>query len=364
MQAIHDVGYAGDLDQNKVERFEKAFGSVNWDIWFTLPEEFHGANISDPFAGDQQPPALRLIILNTMNFDTPAWSEELQTETYQYMNYLINTAREVEDKTHATILLTHIPLEKEAGVCVDSPLFAFWDGGGVKEQNMLSDHGTRIVLEGLFGLSKQKEAAAGGFGRRGIIVNGHDHEGCDVLHWIKQPGVEESCNASTVKKQEAYWPPIVPTEVEPADRPTPTSPNQAVPFAEYTSSPNVGFLPGSEPVEPDKSPKWRARRFPNLLYDINEDDECTTISESPHIREITLRSMMGEFAGYAGFLSAWFDTSLGERGEWIFEFNRCSVGHSALVVGCPHPRLHASCCTSRCGRCKYRRKKSSGKTAF
>ncbi len=322
----HDVGYAGDLDQNKVERFEKAFGSVNWDIWFTLPEDLHSTNISDPPAEDQKPPALRLVILNTMNFDTPAWSGELQTETYDFMNHVITTAREVEDKTHATILLTHIPLLKEAGVCVDSPMFAFWDGGGVKEQNMISDHGTRIVLEGIFGLSKEVEAAGEGLGRRGIVVNGHDHAGCDVLHWIRQPGKEDQCNASTVKKEEAYWPPIKPTEVEPADTPIPTSPNEAVPFVEYTSTSELGFLPAIEPIDPEKVHQWRARRFPTLLYDVNEDDECTTISQSPQIREITLRSMMGEFAGYAGFLSAWFDTSLGERGEWVFEFSRCSVG--------------------------------------
>jgi hypothetical protein len=36
--------------------------------------------------------------------------------------------------------------------------------------------------------------------------------------------------------------------------------------------------------------------------------------------------MMGDFSGHAGFLSGWFDSSLGDNGEWVFEFNSCGVG--------------------------------------
>jgi hypothetical protein len=36
--------------------------------------------------------------------------------------------------------------------------------------------------------------------------------------------------------------------------------------------------------------------------------------------------MMGDFSGYAGFLSAWFDPLLGEEGEWVIQFSSCGVG--------------------------------------
>jgi hypothetical protein len=323
----HDVGYAGDLDPSRVARFEKAFGSVNWDIWFTLPSNT---------TSDDAPPALRLVILNSMNIDTPAWSTELQTETYSFMNHIITSSRSVDDKTHATIVLTHIPLEKQAGVCVDSPYFDFFESGhGVKEQNMLSEHSSKTILEGVFGMGASKDAAGQGMGRRGIILNGHDHAGCDVMHFIRQDGVEDVCTVEEVKSEEAYWP--TPTPTETAVTATmhaleTSSANEMNPFIESTS-PAPDQISRMELLEDEAYPAsgWTAHRYPHRPYSITHDSatntsSCTRIASSPHIREITLRSMMGEFSGYAGFLSAWFDPSLGERGEWVFEFNTCGLG--------------------------------------
>ncbi|KAF2465330.1 uncharacterized protein BDR25DRAFT_337072 [Lindgomyces ingoldianus] len=268
----HDIGYAGDLDEGRVERFERAFGKVNWDIWFTLPRTNISSPSSNTTLGDADnndnnetdPPALRLIILNSMNLDTPALSHSLQTQTYSFLNHVISTSRPVTSKTHATILLTHIPLYKEPGICVDSPFFDFFDtGSGVKEQNMLSEHSSKGILEGIFGLSGNEGAEGQGLGRRGVVINGHDHEGCDVLHYFPRMGEEDG--------ECAKW-------YEAPDSATAT-----------------------------------------------EGASCTSPS-IPHIREITLRSMMGDFSGHAGFLSAWFDASLGEHGEWRLEFQTCGFG--------------------------------------
>ena len=354
----HDVGYAGDIDESRIERFEKAFGSSNWDIWFTLPDELRSnkTDPTDPTDPDQRtdpspstkdatrPPTLRLVIFNSMNLDTPAWSSDLQTETYSFTNHIITSSLPVTDKTHATILLTHIPLEKEAGICVDSPYFDFFEGGqGLKEQNMLSDHASKIVLEGMFGMSPNKDAEGGGKGRRGIIVNGHDHAGCDVMHWIRQPGVQDTCQVANVKREEAYWPTstandtMIATSMDidgvdinfvaandtDTDTAIQTETDSTQEESTSESSPEPTLEPASEPPPP---PKWRAQRFPNRPYDIHADDECTSINDAPHIREITLRSMMGEYSGYAGFLSAWFEEEKGEKGEWVFEFSSCGVG--------------------------------------
>jgi hypothetical protein len=335
----HDVGYAGDIDESRIERFEKAFGSSNWDIWFTLPDELRLNRTTDPSTQElPRPPTLRLIVLNSMNLDTPAWSSDLQSETYSYMNHIITSSLPVDDKTHATILLTHIPLEKEAGVCVDSPYFDFFETGqGVKEQNMLSDHASKIVLEGLFGMSANKYAEGKGQGRRGIIINGHDHAGCDVVHYIRQPGVDHACQAAHVKREEAYWPASTANDtmiatsmdidgvdinvVAANDTVSETETTQEVTSSE--SPPEPTQEPAPEALAP---PKWKARRFPTRPYDITTDNECISINDAPHIREITLRSMMGEYSGYAGFLSAWFDEKKGEKGEWVFEFGTCGVG--------------------------------------
>lgn len=327
----HDVGYAGDLDVSRVARFEKAFGSVNWDIWFTLPQDHNTSDDATPESNT--PPALRIVILNSMNIDTPAWSYELQTETYSFMNHIITTSRAVEDKTHATILLTHIPLEKQPGICVDSPYFNFFDEGqGLREQNMLSDHSSKTVLEGVFGMSNNRWAAGGGMGRRGIVLNGHDHEGCDIVHFIRQEGADDDCSVEHVKREEAYWP--TPTF-------TPTSEPPSYPPALETSPANLLLAdkqtspappPPPPPAPPEPAPTgWLAHRFPNRPYSIIHDpltntSSCTSIDASPHVREITLRSMMGDFSGHAGFLSGWFDSSLGDNGEWVFEFNSCGVG--------------------------------------
>jgi hypothetical protein len=341
----HDVGYAGDIDESRIERFEQAFGAVNWEIWFTLPDSLRSNKSSNLSPSDAaRPPTLRLVILNSMNLDTPAWSTDLQTETYSYMNHIITSSLPVSDKTHATILLTHIPLEKEAGVCVDSPYFDFFEGGqGVKEQNMLSDHASKIILEGFFGMTSNKDAEGGGMGRRGVVINGHDHAGCDVVHWIRQPGVADTCDANQIKRHEAYWPStteevgMLATKMDidgidinvVAMNDTDTDASEPQPLANATD-PNTSPEPTADPPIPGPAPSppptWKARTFPPRSYDISSNNECTNISASPHIREITLRSMMGEFSGYAGFLSAWFDEEKGEQGEWVFEYGTCGVG--------------------------------------
>ncbi|KAF2755487.1 hypothetical protein EJ05DRAFT_502946 [Pseudovirgaria hyperparasitica] len=256
----HDVGYAGDLDETRVDRFERAFGQVNWDIRFELPQfSLTNLNLNET---TEKIPSLHIIVLNSMNLDGPVLSEKLQGDTYKFINDVISSrSAPVEDHTSATLLLTHIPLHKEDGVCIDGPFFDYFpseEGGGIREQNHLSEHGTKSVLQGIFGLSGNKGAPGNGLGRNGLIVNGHDHEGCDVWHSIRYG--EES---------------------------------------------------------------WRAERYPPA-QNTSESMSLPGIREvNPGLREITLRSMMGEFGGYAGLLSAWYDPG---AGKWEFAFDYCSMG--------------------------------------
>lgn len=244
----HDIGYAGDITSDRLRRFERVFGKANWETRFRVPF---------PVGEGQEYPELRLIVLNSLNLDPPALDSDIQADTYKFLNDIISSSRPVEDKSSSTILLTHLPLYKAAGVCVDGPYFNYHEeehGAGVKEQNHLSYDASMNILQGIYGMSGNVEAPGNGFGRKGIILTGHDHEGCGVYHYL--PENEDPVSRAWVAEN---W--------------------------NATSSSRHAAIPG--------------------------------------VREITVRSMMGDFGGNAGLLSAWFDPNMK---EWRFEYSTCAVG--------------------------------------
>lgn len=254
----HDIGYAGDITEERLQRFERVFGRANWSIRFTLPERPR----SDVSIKVNLVPELRIVVLNSLNLDTPALSGELQAESYLFINDVIGASRPVEHRDTFTILLTHLPLHKEAGICVDSPYFDFYapdEGGGVKGQNHLSYNAGKGILEGIYGMSGNPDAPGDGFGRNGIILTGHDHEGCDVYHHL--PETKDESNESRT---------------------------------------------------------WKAKRWDPSIGKALRSNKTV-----PGIREITLQSMMGEFHGNAGLLSARFDY---DKGEWMAEYSSCVLG--------------------------------------
>lgn len=262
----HDVGYAGDLTEERLERFEREFGKVNYELRFELPVT--AEKQATIFDVDSNPdsnrvsPELRIVVVNDMNLDTPANSSVLQDSTYNFINNVIQTSSSVNYQGHFTIILTHIPLYKRAGICVDAPFFDFHsksEGGGLKEQNQLSSDASKGFLEGMWGMSARTTAAGGGRGRPGVMLNGHDHEGCDTYHFINQTN-----------------------GTDPADR--------SWEVTRWADAQAQG-IPGSEGI--------------------------------PGRREITVRSMMGDFGGNAGLLSLWFDH---EAWEWRFEYAECPLG--------------------------------------
>ncbi|KAF7715028.1 Uncharacterized protein PECH_006022 [Penicillium ucsense] len=273
----HDIGYAGDASEARIERFEREFGRADWDIRFQHP------SVNGP-DGSVVTPTLHLINLNTLLFDTPALSQDLQSRSYSYLNDLIShRSYPVEDRSTFTLLLTHLPMHKQEGICTDGPLFTFhdeddskgpedvprWKAGGLREQNHLSDHISATgILQGIFGLSGDQAAAYGGYGRNGLILTGHDHTGCDVIHYVSRTTAAAANSA--------------------ADAPSDTS-----------SPPNW---------------QWSAKRYNRYRPEK---------PASPSIREVTMRAMMGEFGGNAGLLSAWFDTN---AGEWKYEISMCPAG--------------------------------------
>jgi hypothetical protein len=263
----HDIGYAGDISKPRIARFEKHFGKTDWDIRFTLPT-------SKLENGPTLSPSMHLVVLNDLLLDTPALGPDLQSASYDHLNSLItHSSYPVEDQTSFTLLLTHVPLYKPEGVCKDAPSFDFhssddaddeYKKGGLKEQNHLSDHVSRSgILEGIFGMSANRNAAGGGKGRKGLILTGHDHEGCDVFHYIPEHQDKD-----------------------------------------------IGKSPAEKE---DKRDAWDSIPW----------SDANKTSAHTGVREITLRSMMGEFGGNAGLLSVWFDYN---KAEWQYDIQMCQLG--------------------------------------
>ena len=263
----HDIGYAGDLTEERLERFEKHFGKANYELRFRLhirdPEV--AATIMNPtFNPDSKRviPEIRILVVNDMNLDTPARSLPLQDATYAFINEAINTAHEVDIEGVFTLILTHIPMYKPDGICVDAPFFDFHaaeEGGGVKEQYLLSLDASKGFLEGVYGMNGNINATGSGKGRAGVVLNGHDHEGCDTYHFINQTNVTES---HSPQWEQWHW-----------------------------RDAAMSSLPGRH--------------------------------GHPGRREITVRSMMADFGGNAGLYSMWFDE---EKWEWQYEYAVCPLG--------------------------------------
>lgn len=249
----HDIGYAGDIDEHRIERFEETYNRVSWEVRFALND----TTTIDPTSLQPSFPELRLVILNSMNLDTPAAAWDPHQESVDFLNQKLY--HELPPADSATILLTHIPLHKEAGICVDEPFIDYLPehhGGGIKEQNHLSEDVSERILDGMIGPERT---------RKGVILNGHDHAGCDVYHSKKK-----ELDLDALQDEHA-------------------------------------------PLWEDK---WDAAHYASAQRQVLN----RTLTG---VREVTVRSMMGDFGGNAGLLSAWWDR---EAREWKFDYDSCMLG--------------------------------------
>jgi len=227
----HDVGYAGDISRPRLVRYEKAFGPYNYMLSFRPP-----APENRSVTGEE--PELRIAVLNSLTLDTPIWDQSLADESYSFLEGLQNSRQKGGSKSQATVLLTHLPLHKPEQICVDGPEVKYFPphyGGGIKSQNFVSEEVSDRLKEMIFGSPTEEDQ-----GGEGAILTGHDHEGCQSVHFWEKG--KNTWNVTTYKK-------------------------------------------------------WMDER-PEKQVDAKT------------VREITVRSMMGEFGGNAGLFSAWYDYDL------------------------------------------------------
>ncbi|KAM9931340.1 hypothetical protein OXX80_009005 [Metschnikowia pulcherrima] len=157
----HDVGYSGDATWQHMARFHLLFGQNNYVINYN----------------EDTPEAWRLVVLDSLSLEGPALQEEFRDYTWSFLE---NLKKSNDNFKGSTILLTHIPFYKKAGLCADGPEHIYYENyekepyknGKLRSHNHLLYETTQQVLDIVFP-NADKE---------GIILTGHDHVGCNTWY--------------------------------------------------------------------------------------------------------------------------------------------------------------------------------------
>jgi hypothetical protein len=276
----HDIGYAGELNVQRLERWEAYFGPSN---------VIH--NLSIPNL-----PTLRIVLFNTLNLDSPATDGGLQHRTHSFLQSLLPA--DEEEPIPQTILLTHLPLHRGPGVCSDPPRFDYWSLNitdqdenvtgyyrPIKHQNHLSRWASDWILETIFGEHDE-----------GVILGGHDHVGCDVLHRrLTDSEQQDSWTENTIHDE---------LKRRKRDMDDVEIPAEATAEAvEENFDDEYPFdVEEDDEMEPFEDWQHGIHVRNNLTQGIWKAEKYT--SNTSGIRELTVRSMMGEFYGNVGLLTA------------------------------------------------------------
>lgn len=143
----HDIGYHAEFTDERISRFRDRFGHLNFEI-----------DLGD----------YRLVVINSLALDGPP-SDGYQSDTIEFVKSLGGYEK-------SSILLTHVPLHKDSGICRDGTYFGYDNNGNLNSQNHLSYESTTLLLDNIFGKNSS-----------GIVLAGHDHEGC-LAHYTKDNG--------------------------------------------------------------------------------------------------------------------------------------------------------------------------------
>lgn len=166
----HDIGYGGDMTWARMYRWNKYFGKDNYFVEYALDTDH-------PW---------RLVMVDALQLDGPSQTPEFQQAVWQFVDGLAS-----RPFNGTTILVTHIPLYKPDGICKDGTRIEYYDNGLIKVENHLKFSTSQRLLNSLFGN-----------GKPGIILTGHDHEGC-ISYYADSDGkwaVSSEPGNSTVKE--------------------------------------------------------------------------------------------------------------------------------------------------------------------
>ncbi|KAG9296874.1 hypothetical protein G9A89_006829 [Geosiphon pyriformis] len=160
----HDIGYNFDMTRHRVDRWQRVFGPTNFVEWILDQDYIH---LSEDNITHEEERGHQLVIINAQNIDGPAMDEDLRAETWDFLDWIADERK--EDYLSPFILVSHIPIYKPEGLCVDGPM-TIYNQSYIEEQNHLSLNASEFILTRL---------------RPRFIFAGHDHEGCDVTHVVR-----------------------------------------------------------------------------------------------------------------------------------------------------------------------------------
>lgn len=154
----HDIGN-GDVTYQHMARFFKLMGKDNYYIEYDVETDH-------PW---------RIVVLNSLAIDGPFVEPLFLRYTWSFIEHL-----DQRPFNGSTILLTHVPFYKPAGLCVDEPLVEYFNEentradymiGNIKSENHIQEGPTQQILNTIF-----KN------GKPGVVLTGHDHEGCESFY--------------------------------------------------------------------------------------------------------------------------------------------------------------------------------------
>ncbi|ODV94944.1 hypothetical protein PACTADRAFT_3831 [Pachysolen tannophilus NRRL Y-2460] len=171
----HDIGN-GDATYQHMARFIKIMGKDNFFIEYALRTDH-------PW---------RIVVLNSLAVDGPFIEQKFIDYTWSFVNKL-----KERPFNGSTILLTHVPFYKEEGICADAPFVEYFNEsnskidymfGKIKSENHLQYQSSQDILNAIFQNDKS-----------GIILTGHDHEGCESIYnkldngtWVASKKIESN----------------------------------------------------------------------------------------------------------------------------------------------------------------------------
>ncbi|OLY84307.1 Protein TED1 [Smittium mucronatum] len=207
---------------------------------------------------------------------------EIREETWGFLQGIVQKKSLSSSENQSPIvLITHIPLYKPEGLCVDGPMTNFNDGF-VNSQNFLSKRTSyylSLCLNPVF------------------VFNGHDHCGCKISHKIRIPSFNPKFNPNIAIPEN-----LINAFSNSSSNFDHSSSHEYASSYDYINM----FCSSSLSSLDELAPDWESL-FENMFeyntYPLDDSLSQEVYDEVLFTQEITVRSVMGDYNGASGVFS-------------------------------------------------------------
>jgi len=167
MSGNHDIGYGDEVTPMRMTRFEQMYGPSN-GIYKINTTAVAGTSTGSTASVSQH--NFELVIFDSMTIDGCV-TLEYQERARKFLDSLAAKQTSSSTKTYQ-LFVSHIPLYKPEGYCVDPPLVQYTNTGPdnrqvVFRQNTLTRQTSDFIVNSV---------------KPWAVFSGHDHEGCFYNH--------------------------------------------------------------------------------------------------------------------------------------------------------------------------------------